>query len=268
MHAALEQLYGEQPGGDPLPRPGSLGAWLERGRQIVTALADEREFGAHPAERAILRRVEGLLDRFLAEEAGRDPGGFEPWLLEARFGEGDGARQPTLQVDGWDLHGSIDRVDRDPHGRAVVIDYKLAGSVTPREKLEEDGKLQLQLYLIAVAEQWGAEPVAGLYHPLRGTSSRRPRGLVIDEVDDDLASYRLSGTDIVDRACFEELLADARRRAGEIVARMRSGDISRDPGPKPGLRGHGICPSFCDFATICRRDRAPEEPWEEEGEEQ
>jgi hypothetical protein len=40
---------------------------------------------------------------------------------------------------------------------------------------------------------------------------------------------------------------------------MRAGEISRDPGPRPGLRGHDICPTFCQFAPICRRDRAPAE---------
>ena len=63
-------------------------------------------------------------------------------------------------------------------GRALVLDYKLSGSVTPREKFEEQAKLQLPLYLLAVAEHWGGEPVGGLYHPLRGTSVRRPRGVV------------------------------------------------------------------------------------------
>jgi RecB family exonuclease len=162
-----------------------------------------------------------------------------------------------LEIDDWGLHGAIDRVDRAPDGRALVLDYKLAGAVTPREKFEERAKLQLQLYLIAVAEHWGGEPVGGLYHPLRGTSVRRPRGAVLDEAGEDLDSYGLYRNDLVDRAGLEDLLDDARRRAGAIVARMRAGDIRRDPGPRRGLRGHDVCPTFCDFAPICRRDRAP-----------
>ncbi len=267
MHAVLERLYGERPGGDPLPRPASLGAWVERGRKLLADEAAERELGAHPAERAIVRRVEGLLERFLAEEAERGSGGFEPWLLEAKFGEEEGAQRPPLEVDEWRLHGAIDRVDRDPRGRALVVDYKLSGAVTAREKLEEEAKLQLQLYLSAVAELWGEEPIGGLYHPLRATSARRPRGVVLDEAAADLDAYGLSRTDLVDREGFEVMLDEARRRAGEIVARMRRGDIRRDPGPRRGLRGHGVCPPFCDFAPICRRDRAPVEPREEEGEE-
>jgi len=268
MHAVLERLYAERPGGDPLPRPASLGAWLGRGRELLGAVAVERKLGGHPAERAIVRRVEGLLERFLAEESGRAGSGFEPWMLEARFGEENDSERPALQIDGWRLHGAIDRVDRDPLGRALVHDYKTSGSVTPGAKLEEEAKLQLQLYLIAVAERWGAEPVAGLYHPLAGTSTRRPRGLALEEAADELAPYGLSRTDLLDREAFEAMLDDARRRAGEIVGRMRRGEIHRDPGPRRGLRGHGVCPPFCDFAPICRRDRAPAEPREAEGEEQ
>ncbi len=266
MHTVLDRLYRERPGGDPLPRRSSVGAWIERGRELVAETAAARELGDHPAERAIVRRVEGLLTRFLGEESEREDG-FEPWLLEAGFGEDEGRERPALEIDGWRLHGAIDRVDRDGGGQALVIDYKLANAVTPRTKLEEQAKLQLQLYLVAVAELWGAEPIGGLYHPLRGTSARRPRGFVLDEAAAGLAPYGLARTDVVDREGFEELLADARQRAGEIVSRMRHGEIRRDPGPRQGLRGHGICPPFCDFAPICRRDRAPVEAREEEDEE-
>lgn len=267
MHATLDRLYSERPGGDPLPRPGSLDAWVARGRELVVEIAAEREMGRRPAERAIARRVERLLDRFLEEESERDPGGFEPWLLEAGFGEGEDSQRPALEIDGWRLHGAIDRVDRDGEGRALVLDYKLATRVTPREKFEERAKLQLQLYLIAVAEQWGAAPIGGLYHPLRGTSTRRPRGVVLDEAAESLASYGLYSNDLLDAGGLEELLADARRRAAQIVARIGAGDIRRDPGPRMGLRGHDVCPTFCEFAPICRRDRAPRGEENSEGRE-
>lgn len=266
MHAALDRLYRERPGGDPLPRPGSLPAWTERGRELVAAIVAERELGDHPAERAMARRVERLLERFLAEEAERETGGFEPWLLEAGFGGNPDAERPVLDLDGWGLHGAVDRVDRSPDGRAVVIDYKLAGQVTPREKFEERAKLQLPLYLLAVERHWGADPVAALYHPLRGTSSRRPRGVISAEAAEDLAGYDPYKGDVVEPEGLEELLADSRQRASAIVTRMRSGDIRRDPGPRPGLRGHDTCPSYCTFAPICRRDRAPRYIEDEEDE--
>ena len=231
MHAALDRLYKERPGADPLPRPGSLDAWVARGRALVAELAAERGFGEHPAELAMVHRVERLLARFLAEEAERETGGFEPWLLEASFGEQDDSERPVLDLGGWGLHGAIDRVDRDPGGRALVLDYKLSGAVTPRGKFEERAKLQLPLYLIAVAEHWKAEPVAGLYHPLRATSARRPRGFVLDEAAEGLASYGLYEADVVGSEEFEAVLEESRERASKVVARMRT--RRHPPRPRP-----------------------------------
>jgi RecB family exonuclease len=266
IHAVLERLYRERPGGDPLPRPSSLPEWIDRGRALLTEALAEREVGGHPAERAMARRVERLLERFLGEEARRDTGGFEPWLLEARFGLGEEAERPSLDLGGWGLHGAIDRVDRAPDGRAVVLDYKLAASVTPRDKFEERAKLQLPLYLLAAQIHWGAEPVGGIYHPLRGTSNRRPRGVVAKGSAGDLAGYDLYRPDVVDDEALEEILETTRQRGGEIVARIRAGEIRRDPGPREGLRGHDVCPTWCSFAPICRRDRAPSYVEREENE--
>jgi ATP-dependent helicase/DNAse subunit B len=266
IHSVLERLYRERPGGDPLPRPASLAIWNERGRALLTERLAEAEVGGHPAERAMARRVERLLERFLGEEAARDTGGFEPWLLEARFGIGEEAERPTLDLGGWGLHGAIDRVDRAADGRAVVHDYKLAASVTPRDKFEERAKLQLPLYLLAAQRHWGADPVGGIYHPLKGTSNRRPRGVVAAGSAGDLAGYNLYGPDVVDEAELEELLEETARRGGEIVARIRAGEIRRDPGPREGLRGHDVCPTWCSFAPICRRDRAPSYVEREENE--
>jgi RecB family exonuclease len=268
MHKALERLYRERPGGDPLPRPDTLPTWTGRARELVAAIAAERELGSHPAERALTRRVERLLERFLAEEAGRDHGDFEPWLLEASFGERPDAERPALDLGGWALHGQVDRVDRSGDGRALVLDYKLSRQATPRVKFEEEAKLQLPLYLLAVAAHWGGEAAGALYVPLRGTDadSRRPRGVVSSTVADDLP-YKLYSNDVVEPEELEETLTEARRRAGEIVARMRAGDIRRDPGPRPGLHDHDVCPSHCTFAPICRRDRAPRFEDDEEGDE-
>lgn len=268
MHATLERLYREQPGGDSLPRPPSLSAWVRRGQELVAEIAAERELGQHPAERAGARRVERLLIRFLVEESKRSTGGYEPWLLEAGFGDGDGNEHPSMEVDGWHLHGMIDRVDRDEGGRAVVLDYKLSSRVTALEKFEEKAKLQLPLYLLAVAEHWGARPVAGLYQPLRATSARRPRGVVFEEAAGALSSYRPYSNDLVDQQGFDQALDKARERATEIVARIRAGDIRRDPGPRRGLRDHDVCPEFCSFASICRRDRSPKSDEDRDGEEQ
>ncbi len=264
MHRVLERLYEEGPGG-PLPTPTSLPLWETRGLELVEELAAEG-LGTSPAERAIRSGVERLLVRFLGEEAGRDPGSFEPKLLEARFGDDEEAERPALEIDGWRLHGAIDRVDLAADGRALVHDYKVASKAPAAKKLEEEAKLQLQLYLLAAAELWGTTPVGALYHPLRATTSRRPRGLVL-KGEEGLPALGLASTDVLDPEEFEAQLEQARGRAATIVGRMRDGDIRRDPGPRPGLKDHDVCPAYCDFAPICRRDRAPvldeDREWEE-----
>ncbi len=67
----------------------------------------------------------GLRDDLLSEldsEVGRLEG-FEPRYFELRFGgSGEGVHHVTYA--GVDFLGSVDRVDVDAHGRAVVIDYK------------------------------------------------------------------------------------------------------------------------------------------------
>jgi hypothetical protein len=86
-------------------------------------------------------------------------------------------------------------------------------------------------------------------------------------VADELAAYGLYPGDVVEPEELEQLLEASRERAGAIVARMRSGDIRRDPGPRAGLRGHDVCPAHCTFAPICRRDRSPRFEEDERAEE-
>jgi ATP-dependent helicase/DNAse subunit B len=256
VHQALDALYRERPGGAPRPTTADLAAWQSRAAELVTELAVEWELGESPAERTLQRGAERLLRRFLAEEAGRG-GPFEPALFEAKFGEAEDSDRPPLEIDGWRLHGAIDRIDRGPGETALIHDYKVAGRVTPALRFEEDAKLQLPLYALAVQELWGLRPVGALYHPLRATRERAPRGLVREDEQPELESYGLVKTDVLGSEEFDGIVEETRERAGRIVARMRSGEITRDPGPPPGYRDHDVCPAYCSLAPICRRDRTP-----------
>ena len=57
-----------------------------------------------------------------ARPAASSPGCWRPPSASTRRPSGR-----RLELDGWGLHGAIDRVDRAPDGRALVIDYKLVG---------------------------------------------------------------------------------------------------------------------------------------------
>ena len=128
MHGALEALYRERPGGDPVPRPGSLDAWLERGAELARGAggASWGSPGESPAERAIRRRIELLLAAFLRREAARDPVLLSPQLLEATFGNAAGDEKPALDLGGWLLHGRSTGSTSTPAGRpGLVHDYKV-----------------------------------------------------------------------------------------------------------------------------------------------
>jgi ATP-dependent helicase/DNAse subunit B len=255
MHEALERLYREAPGEDALPRPADVQIWITRGREIVDEVTGE--LTDHPADRAMRRRVERLLVAFLRREAARENPRLRPSLLEADFSEAEGASKPVLPIQDWALHGRIDRVD-EGDGVGLALDYKLAREVTPVAKFVEKGTLQLPLYLLALRELWGIDVVGGLYQPLRPTSNARPRGLIRKEDGEHLLTdISLYDGDLLPSEDFEAALNDAAARATRAVARMRSGDIDRDPGPPRGVKGHDQCPRYCTFAPICRRERAP-----------
>jgi ATP-dependent helicase/DNAse subunit B len=267
MHAALESLYRERPGGDALPRPSSLEAWLARGRELVRELAAAQGLSEHPADRAMRRRVATLLEAFLRREARRESPAVEPLLLEAAFDDRADAERPALRVADWGLHGQIDRVDLGPDG-GLVVDYKLARDVTPVARFKRDAKLQLPLYALALRELWGIDPIGAIYQPLRPTTDPSPRGFVRKDALDELADLGLvASKDALEPEAFELVLEQARARAIAAVGRMRKGAIARDPGPAEGP-GRNQCPSYCGFAPICRRERAMLPLTQEEAEEE
>jgi RecB family exonuclease len=261
-HKVLEALYKQPPGTGRRPTPETLLAWRERARELITELGA----GRLPRERAdtaaALRRVEGLVLAFLADEAATATA-FVPAHTEAAFGFEDTERGP-MSLQGGGVHGQIDRIDLAPGGEALVQDYKSGGKVEGgAAMLEKRGRLQLQLYMLAARELWGHELAGGLYRPLGGTGDRTPKGLLRKALADDLAGLDPRPRDQLDDEAFERALDEARTKAEEIIAAVQSGKVIRDP-------IGGSCPDWCSFQPICRRERGlPEdEPWSEEEEEE
>jgi len=193
-----------------------------------------------------------LIERFLAREADTEtPLRPDPALIEASFGDAEHDDRPSLELGGLRLHGKIDRVDVAPDRRSgLVRDYKSGAAVTAAARLGKEGKLQPQLYMLALRELWDIDPIGGVYVPLAPTTEARARGLLDKrergELLDDGDFIR---NDFLDEDAFGEALVAARDRAREIVTGMRRGLIDRDP-------IDDRCPRFCRFQPICRRERA------------
>jgi ATP-dependent helicase/DNAse subunit B len=261
-HQVLESLYEEPPGREPRPTPETLDAWRRRARELIEEVGAERLPPDIADTAAALRRVEGLVLAFLADEAVTATA-FVPAHTEAAFGF-EGSEKEPLQLAGGGVHGQIDRIDLGPRGEALVQDYKSGGRVEGgAAMLEKRGKLQLQLYMLAARELWGHDLAGGLYRPLGATGDRTPKGLLRKELAEELAGLDPRPKDHLDDQAFEAALDEAKEKAEDIIASVHSGKVIRDP-------LGGSCPDYCTFQPICRRERGlpEEEPWSDESEEE
>jgi ATP-dependent helicase/DNAse subunit B len=261
-HLVLERLYLDPPVDERRPTVDNLDQWLARARELAAELGPDRLPREHADTAATLRRVEGLVIAFLIDEA-RAGAAFQPdaSLTEASFGDED-SEMKALQLSGGGIHGRIDRIDLGPGGEALIQDYKSGANVEGGTGMLDKGKLQLQLYLLAVRELWGLEVAGALYRPLGGTSpdKRKPKGLLRKELKEDLAPMRTRPKDQLSDEDFDEALNAARVKAEEIIGQIQSGRVTRDP-------IDGRCPKFCSYQPICRRERGlPEEEPDPEGE--
>ena len=243
MHDVLEQVLRRLGGpvtSDSLPRALELldEVLADTGHRIATGRGEAVRAGW-------ARSVAADLRRYLAYEA-RDGVTWPPAGLELRFGfEADPESLPALEI-GEDvrLRGIIDRVDVDPADgrRAIVRDYK-SGSARPEHqgaRWAGDRRLQVALYMLAVRELLGLEPVGGFYQPLGG-GDLRARGVFLAG---GAPGERLVANDARDPEQLDELLDEARGRALALAGRLRAGSL--EPCPATCSR------DGCSFPGICR----------------
>lgn len=248
MHLALEdvlQRLGRSVTAKSLPEAFSILEEVlgEMGRSFD--VAPGRPEGVRAAA---LRMIEADLRRYLRFEAG-DGLDWQPAGVEVRFGfAGEEGSLPPLELGERSgevsVRGAIDRVDVDPEGtRAIVRDYK-SGPARPEHqgaRWEPDRRLQVALYMLAVRQLLGVEPVAGFYQPLGG-SDLRPRGVFLDRAP---VGSAVVANDARSRDELDVVLEDARARALAATARLRSGELVPCPETcsRDGCRHPGICRS-------------------------
>jgi RecB family exonuclease len=240
MHAVLEDVLGRL--GGPVT-PDSLPRALELLDEVLAERPHGIASGRGEAVRdAWGRTVAADLRRYLAQEA-RDGSDWPIRGLELRFGfESEPESLPPLELDAdVRLRGIIDRVDADADNHAIVRDYK-SGSARPEHqgaRWATDRQLQVALYMLAVRELLGLEPVGGFYQPLGG-GDLRARGVFLTGAAPGAA---LVANDGRDPEQLEELLDDARARALALAARLQAGELEPCPATcsRDGCKYPGIC---------------------------
>ncbi|HEX6231161.1 MAG TPA: PD-(D/E)XK nuclease family protein [Actinomycetota bacterium] len=121
----------------------------------------------------------------------------------------------TLRIEGIEVAGVIDRMDRIPGGGYEIVDYKTNRRLPPQARVDRD--LQLSIYHLAAREVWGIEPERlTLYYLLPGqrmSTTRSPRD--VDEL---------------------------RRRIAVVAERIEAGKF--EPRQNP------LC-DWCDYQPLC-----------------
>jgi len=252
VHTTLNRFYASLPRELDAERvtPENLDAALELIRRCLDdAIASGVRLDLTELQEAELRHtLLADLEGFIRDEAVSEVD-FVPRRLEVSFGSDRAAPelQRGLQLgdDMW-LSGKIDRIDIDPFSaRGIVQDYKSGKGAHSARDIDRELRLQIPLYVLALRDLVGVEPLGGVYRALAGR--RLTRGMLRESAREDLPGF--AKDDYLDEDAFWAQVESARDRAAANARRIRAGDVQHDP------KGDG-CPSWCDLWPMCRVERA------------
>ncbi len=179
------------------------------------------------------------------------PSGFVPKRHQWTFGEPD-----AITYGGVKLRGSVNRIDEDDQGRALIIDYKGAigdnGYSVPRPKKGKDTEpvdplpehSQVLMYASALQKASpGTRAVGAIYISY---NRNRARGFLDTAIAGKLASSKsyLDEKNLVEPAedgsnGFQNLLAYVEGEVANAMDRLRDKDVS--PHPRFGARSCKYC---------------------------
>ena len=187
----------------------------------------------------------GLFPRFLELEA-RELETTTPSHFELSFGAypGMGPRDPLstqqpLKIEDPDsgtqvrILGKIDRIDRTPEGKFVVLDYKTGRTSGSLSAIREGLSLQLPIYLLAIENLLGTagldEGVAGAYYELRDHEHCGKTGLFANKSHKDQV-YRTQ-SQVVEHEAFRTALEQTRSFVLAYVRNIQQGRFHVTPHP-------------------------------------
>jgi ATP-dependent helicase/DNAse subunit B len=234
MHAALKHFFERLPaevGSDSV-----VPELLEQAQELLVRAVDLAvdALSLPPGSLAVAELRHGLrrqLASFVRSEAELSHR-FQPRYLEKSF--------DPLDLGGFAVTGRIDRIDVDPtSARGLIHDYKSTNAESAAD-VRRNRRLQLPLYMLALRDRLGLEPVGGVY---RGIKKNATRGLLRAAERDGVEMF--APADYLDEEAFWGLVAEAVETARSAVARIRRGDVRHDP-------TGGECPAWCDAHPICR----------------
>lgn len=244
IHATLEQFIAESIESEP---PDPAASWpiesVRRLHQIADDVSHEYEATGRTGRRINWRvqreDLHDLLDGFvIADNAFRAAHGATPTYVELDLGVSAGEVVPIDLPNGESitLRGKIDRVDTTVGGKVLVNDYK-SGRGAKYDKLSDDPfmggtTLQLGMYAEGALQATGAESAAAHYWLIERNGEQR---LGYDWTDGK-------------RARFHDVLT-------AITSGIAAGVFAAEPGEWSTFRQTNENCTYCDFDSLCVRDR-------------
>ena len=250
-HTALNRFYASLPRELDSERvtPENLEGALELVRRCLEdALAsgvrlDLTELQEAELHHTLLADLEG----FVRDEAVSEIT-FVPRRLEVSFGSDRAAPKLTEAFHWSDLSALGLRRNRHRSFRAAeddLQDFRVQRARSARGHRSRELRLQIPLYVLALRDLVGVEPLGGVYRALAGR--RVTRGMLRESAREDLPGF--AKDDYLDEEAFWAQVETARDRAATNARRIRAGDVQHDP------KGDG-CPSWCDLWPMCRVERS------------
>ena len=245
---------------------------LEHQYLSATTLRSQGLIPHRASERFDLVALRDDLASALAFER-RSLAGFEPRFFELPFGRGDA---PTVAYAGARFTGTIDRVDVDAQGRALIIDYKHKKDLFDEyalfgkeetQSFELPRHVQTLVYAQALRQLLPDLEVAGVIylgtrrnarggHDLAGAVS----GALVEQVMGGLSDTRRMRVSVpgeragaVGIRSFSELLERSEEQLTDVVARMMAGRIEASPRGAEGDRAYAYVCNWCPVASCERR---------------
>ncbi|MDQ6771684.1 MAG: ATP-dependent helicase [Candidatus Dormibacteraeota bacterium] len=254
LHEVLEEFHRREPEWRSLP-PEAQREWLLAVLEPRLDAYLQRQEAAL-ARRAEEREVRRILDNYIR---------FSTTGTAAirRFGTLGVERRFTLDLDGAEIHGKIDRINDTGGGTCEVVDYKTGRGKTPRQAYadyfgEDPVDVQLLMYDLACREgrdeegnQLGLRPrFLSLWYPKEQRYGQMRQVLfAVGEPAPAVSEW-------IQRPLSAEDLDTGRAVVTRAMRRIREGDFA--PAPRDAI---GTCRSWfgCPHAPICPFGGTPQE---------
>jgi DNA helicase-2/ATP-dependent DNA helicase PcrA len=253
LHQVLEEFHSREAEWRHLP-PDDQRGWLD-------AVLEDKLQGYLDRQEAVLER------RAEEQEVRRILGNYVRFATSSqpirRLGTLMVERKFTLQLDGAEIHGKIDRVNDTGEGTCEVVDYK-TGRGKPAQRAYEDyfgpQLLDVQLLMYYLACRDGVDEEGRPIHlEPRFLSLWYPKDLVYGQMRQVLFTLGEPPPGLrewLQRPVGSEDLERGRRAVAEAIRRIREGDFA--PAPRNTV---GTCLSWfgCPHSTICPYGGTPSE---------